>query len=102
MYNQLTEKDIQAMEAEIEDRKLNVRPKLLEAVKEARAQGDLSENFEYYAAKKEKNKNESRIRFLERKQPRSYRMIPERMRSESIPELRYSLKMTAVKKPISL
>ena len=61
MYNQLTEKDIQAMEAEIEDRKLNVRPKLLEAVKEARAQGDLSENFEYYAAKKEKNKNESRI-----------------------------------------
>ena len=66
MYNQLTEKDIQAMEAEIEDRKLNVRPKLLEAVKEARAQGDLSENFEYYAAKKEKNKNESRIRFLER------------------------------------
>ena len=56
MYNQLTEKDIQAMEAEIEDRKLNVRPKLLEAVKEARAQGDLSENFE----------NESRIRFLER------------------------------------
>ena len=66
MYNQLTEKDIQAMEAEIEDRKLNVRPKLLEAVKEARAQGDLSENFEYYAAKKEKNKNESRIRYLER------------------------------------
>ncbi len=54
------------MEAEIEERKLVVRPKLLEAVKEARAQGDLSENFEYYAAKREKNKNESRIRFLER------------------------------------
>lgn len=66
MFNQLTQKDIDAMEAEIEERKLMLRPKLLEAVKEARAQGDLSENFEYYAAKKEKNKNESRIRFLER------------------------------------
>lgn len=66
MFNQLTQKDIDAMEAEIEERKLVIRPKLLEAVKEARAQGDLSENFEYYAAKKEKNKNESRIRFLER------------------------------------
>ncbi len=66
MYNQLTEKDIKAMEAEIEERKLVIRPKLLEDVKEARAHGDLSENFEYYAAKREKNKNESRIRFLER------------------------------------
>lgn len=66
MFNQLTKKDIEAMEAEIEERKLVIRPKLLEAVKEARAQGDLSENFEYYAAKREKNKNESRIRFLER------------------------------------
>ena len=66
MYNQLTEKDIKAMEAEIEERKLVLRPKLLEDVKEARAHGDLSENFEYYAAKREKNKNESRIRFLER------------------------------------
>lgn len=66
MFNQLTQKDIKAMEAEIEERKLVIRPKLLEAVKEARAQGDLSENFEYYAAKREKNKNESRIRFLER------------------------------------
>ena len=66
MYNQLTQKDIEAMEAEIEERKLVIRPQLLEAVKEARAHGDLSENFKYYAAKKEKNKNESRIRFLER------------------------------------
>ena len=56
MYNQLTQKDIEAMEAEIEERKLVVRPKLLESVKEARAHGDLSENFEYYAAKREKNK----------------------------------------------
>ena len=66
MFNQLTQKDIEAMEAEIEERKLVIRPRLLEAVKEARAHGDLSENFEYYAAKREKNKNESRIRFLER------------------------------------
>lgn len=66
MFNQLTKKDIEDMQAEIENRKVVLRPKLLEAVKEARAHGDLSENFEYYAAKKEKNKNESRIRFLER------------------------------------
>lgn len=66
MNNQLTENDIKRMEEEIEYRKLVVRKEALEAVKEARAHGDLSENFEYYAAKKEKNKNESRIRFLER------------------------------------
>lgn len=66
MHNQLTENDIKRMEEEIEYRKLVVRKEALEAVKEARAQGDLSENFEYYAAKREKNKNESRIRFLER------------------------------------
>ncbi|MCR4990260.1 MAG: transcription elongation factor GreA [Lachnospiraceae bacterium] len=66
MFNQLTQKDIDDMMAEIEERKVVIRPKLLEAVKEARAHGDLSENFEYYAAKKEKNANESRIRFLER------------------------------------
>ena len=66
MYNKLTENDITEMEKEIEHRKLVVRPRLLEDVKEARAHGDLSENFEYHAAKREKNRNESRIRFLER------------------------------------
>lgn len=66
MRNELSKKDIADMEKEIEHRKVVVRPELLEHVKEARAQGDLSENFEYYAAKKEKNKNESRIRYLER------------------------------------
>ena len=66
MFDELTQKDIDEMRAEIEHRKLVVRPKALEDVKEARAHGDLSENFEYYAAKKEKNKNESRIRYLER------------------------------------
>lgn len=65
MYDEVTEKDIQRMKEEIEYRKLVVRKEALEAVKEARAQGDLSENFEYHAAKKDKNQNESRIRYLE-------------------------------------
>ena len=58
MRNELTEKDIKKIEEEIEYRKLVVRKEAIEAVKEARAQGDLSENFEYYAAKRDKNKNE--------------------------------------------
>lgn len=66
MYDTLTKKDIQKMEEEIEHRKLVLRKQLIEDVKEARAHGDLSENFEYYAAKREKNRNESRIRYLER------------------------------------
>ena len=66
MYDELTKKDISKMEEEIEYRKLTVRKQALEAVKEARAHGDLSENFEYHAAKKDKNQNESRIRYLER------------------------------------
>ena len=66
MYDKLTPGDIKKMEEEIEYRKLVVRPKALEDVKEARAQGDLSENFEYYAAKKFKNQNDSRIRYLEK------------------------------------
>ncbi len=83
MFNQLTKKDIEAMEAEIEERKLVIRPKLLESVKEARAQGDLSENFEYYAAKREKNKNESRIRFLER-MIKTAEIIPDDSREDEI------------------
>lgn len=66
MNDQLTENDIQKIREEIEYRKLVVRKEALEAVKEARAHGDLSENFEYHAAKKDKNANESRIRYLER------------------------------------
>ncbi|MBQ9359564.1 MAG: transcription elongation factor GreA [Lachnospiraceae bacterium] len=63
---QLTKSDVEKIEAEIEERKLVIRPKLIGEVQEARAQGDLSENFEYYAAKKAKNENEGRIRYLER------------------------------------
>lgn len=62
----LTQKDIDEMKAELDHRKLELRPQLLEEVKETRAQGDLSENFEYHAAKQAKNRNESRIRYLER------------------------------------
>lgn len=66
MNNELTAGDIKKMQEEIEYRKLVVRPQALEEVKTARAHGDLSENFEYHAAKKVKNQNESRIRYLER------------------------------------
>jgi len=66
MSDQLTKIDIKLIEEEIEYRKLVVRKEALEAVKEARAQGDLSDNFEYYAAKRDKNINEGRIRYLEK------------------------------------
>ena len=66
MRERLTKKDVEKIQQEIDHRKLVVRPEAIEAVKEARAQGDLSENFEYYAAKRDKNQNESRIRYLER------------------------------------
>ena len=66
MGERLTQGDIDKIKKEIEYRTLVVRKEAIEAVSEARAQGDLSENFEYYAAKKYKNQNESRIRYLER------------------------------------
>ena len=66
MRDQLTQSDIDKMQEEIDYRKLVKRPELIEHVKEMRAHGDLSENFEYHAAKREKNKNEGRIRYLER------------------------------------
>ena len=63
---ELTNADVEKIEAELEHRKTIVRKEAIEAVKVAREQGDLSENFEYYAAKRDKNRNESRIRYLER------------------------------------
>lgn len=65
MHNELTKIDIQKMKEELDYRRITLRPQLLEEVKVARSFGDLSENFEYKAAKQEKNKNESRIRYLE-------------------------------------
>jgi len=66
MGEKLTKSDVEKIKEEIAHRKLVVRKNAIEAVKEARAQGDLSENFEYYAAKRDKNQNESRIRYLEK------------------------------------
>ncbi len=83
MYDELTATDIKKMEEEIEYRKLVVRPQALEDVKQARAHGDLSENFEYHAAKKVKNQNESRIRYLE-KMIRTARIISEESASDEV------------------
>ncbi len=66
MHDELTENDIKKMQEEIDYRTNVLRPKLIEDVQVARAFGDLSENFEYKAAKQEKNKNDSRVRYLER------------------------------------
>ena len=66
MGQRLTRGDVAKIEAEIEMRRVELRPKLTAAVAEAAAQGDRSENFEYYAAKRENGHNNSRIRYLER------------------------------------
>ena len=65
MGEKLTKKDVQKIEQELDHRKNVIRREAIASVQEARAQGDLSENFEYYAAKRYKNQNESRIRYLE-------------------------------------
>ena len=66
MRQELTRKDVEKIKAEIDHRAHEVRQEILTALKEARAQGDLSENFEYYAAKRDNRKNNSRISYLER------------------------------------
>ena len=65
MHNELPKIDLEKMQQELDYRRITLRPQLLEEVKVARSFGDLSEHFEYKAAKREKNRNESRIRFLE-------------------------------------
>lgn len=65
MYDKLTKKDIALMEAELEDRRLNQRPKIMEEVKRTREFGDLSENYEYKAAKQAQRRNDSRMRYLQ-------------------------------------
>ena len=64
MFDEVTKVDIEKMQAELEYRITVLRPKILEEVKFTRSFGDLSENFEYHAAKRERGKNESRIRYL--------------------------------------
>lgn len=66
MHDELTSVDIKKMQEEIEYRKLVLAPQLKDALRQARELGDLSENFEYHAAKRDLNKNNSRIRYLER------------------------------------
>ena len=66
MHDELTAVDIQKMQEELDYRRITLRPQLIEDVKTAREFGDLSENFEYKSAKREKNRNDSRIRYLER------------------------------------
>lgn len=83
MQEKLTEHDVEKIKEEIEYRKLVVRKNAIEAVKEARAHGDLSENFEYHAAKKDKNSNESRIRYLER-MLRNAKIISDESRDDEV------------------
>ena len=66
MGEKLTKADLEKIQKEIDERKTVLRPQILEDVKVARAQGDLSENFEYYAARKANRENNSRIDYLER------------------------------------
>ena len=66
MYDELTEVDIRKMQEEMDYRIRELRPQLIEEVQPARAFGDLSENYEYKCAKQAKNRNDSRIRYLER------------------------------------
>lgn len=84
MYREkLTKEDVEKIRREIEHRKVVERKELIESVKEARAHGDLSENFEYHAAKKEKNRNESRIRYLE-KMLRSAVIVEDRSQADEV------------------
>ena len=65
MHDELTKEDIRKMQEELDYRRLELMPELIEEVKRTRAFGDLSENFEYKSAKQAQNKNRSRIRYLE-------------------------------------
>lgn len=64
MFNELSEKDIFEMEKEIDYRIAVIRPRISKDIVEAKAHGDLSENAEYHAARKEKGMNEGRIEYL--------------------------------------
>ena len=82
MYDELTRQDLQKMQEEIDYRVQVLRPRLIEHVQTARAFGDLSENFEYKCAKQEKNRNDSRIRYLQR-MIKTARVIEDRSRADT-------------------
>ncbi len=65
MYDELTEVDIRKMEEEIKYRREVLGPKLGAELRRTREFGDLSENAEYKEAKREKRRNDARIRYLE-------------------------------------
>ena len=83
MNDELTRKDIQKMRQELDYRRLELMPELIEEVKRTRAFGDLSENFEYKAAKQAQNKNRSRIRYLEG-MIKSARVIDDRSSADEV------------------
>lgn len=83
MNDELTSLDIQKMQAELDERRLKLMPELIEEVKRTRAFGDLSENFEYKAAKQAQNRNKSRIRYLER-MIASARVIEDRSAADEV------------------
>ena len=66
MGQELTKSDVEKIQAEIDHRKLVLRPQITKEIAEAAAQGYRSENFEYYAAKKANRENNGRINYLER------------------------------------
>ena len=99
MYDELTRGDVQKMQEEIDYRTQVLRPKLIEDVQTARAFGDLSENFEYKCAKQEKNRNDSRIRYLQR-MIRTARIIENTGKSRRI-QLVTTLRQDALKGLIS-
>ncbi|MGM9586067.1 MAG: GreA/GreB family elongation factor [Candidatus Limivicinus sp.] len=83
MHDELTRKDIKKMQEELDYRRLELMPQLIEEVKRTRAFGDLSENFEYKAAKQAQNKNRSRIRYLEG-MIKSARVIDDRSKADEV------------------
>ena len=83
MHNELTKEDIRKMQEELDYRRLELMPGLIEEVKRTRAFGDLSENFEYKAAKQAQNSNRRRIRYLER-MIRTARIIEDRSTADQV------------------
>ena len=83
MNDELTRKDIDKMKEELTYRRDKLMPELIEEVKRTRAFGDLSENFEYKEAKRQKNRNGSRIRYLEN-MIRSAHIIDSGSREENV------------------
>ena len=83
MNDELTREDLKKMREELDHRRLTLMPELIEEVKRTRAFGDLSENFEYKAAKQAQNKNRSRIRYLEG-MIKSARVIDDRSAADEV------------------